>query len=218
MTMLLKHGQRLLFVGASNTDCGRAFPVGTAAAGLGTGFVSIVNALLVSTYGGMHIEVLNQGIGGNTVRDLKRRWQSDVLDLKPDFVVIMMPTNDVWRQIDSPNDPTAGVIEDEYAATVQWLVANTVPVVGSMILMMPFLIEKNMNDPFRAKMDQYGAIVKSIASKHNIPYVDIQAAIDELLIYKKSEELSADRVHPYLPGHAVLAKAILDALGFSWEH
>ena len=48
------------------------------------------------------IRVINMGVSGNTTRDLKARWQRDVLDLKPDWLSIMIGANDVWRQYDSP--------------------------------------------------------------------------------------------------------------------
>lgn len=42
--------------------------------------------------------VLNTGVAGNTVRDIHQRWQTDVPDLKPDYVSIMCGVNDVIRQ------------------------------------------------------------------------------------------------------------------------
>ncbi|WP_420819022.1 GDSL-type esterase/lipase family protein [Paenibacillus nanensis] len=48
------------------------------------------------------IRVVNMGISSNTVRDLKERWQTDVLDLKPDWLSIMTGINDVGRQYNRP--------------------------------------------------------------------------------------------------------------------
>ena len=62
----------------------------------------MVDALLGAVYPERMIRVINMGVSGNTTRDLKARWQTDVLDLKPDWLSIMIGANDVWRQYDSP--------------------------------------------------------------------------------------------------------------------
>ena len=100
--MKIGSGQTLLFQGDSITDAGRGRPVGEGTK-LGGGYPGQVNALLSASYPALKIQVLNAGISGNRVTDLQRRWQSDVLDLKPDWLSVMIGTNDVWRQFDRPN-------------------------------------------------------------------------------------------------------------------
>jgi len=80
--MLLPPNTRLLFIGDSITDCGRERPVGEGY-GLGNGYVSLLNALLNSTYPPHPVRIINVGVSGNTVRDLEARWQTDVLHLNP---------------------------------------------------------------------------------------------------------------------------------------
>ena len=65
------------------------------------------------------------GTSGHRVRDLKERWQTDVLDLKPDWLAIMIGTNDVWRQYDSPAMTEDHVYIDEYRATLEELIIQT---------------------------------------------------------------------------------------------
>jgi len=101
--MKIEPKTKLLMIGDSITDVGRARPIGEGRNDeLGKGYVSFVDALLNSVYPQAAIRVINMGISGNTVRDLKARWQTDVLNLKPDWLSIMIGINDVWRQFDSP--------------------------------------------------------------------------------------------------------------------
>lgn len=101
--MHIEPNSKLLMIGDSITDCGRGQPVGEAFKdGLGNGYVSLVNALLTSTYPAHRIRVMNTGTSGNTVLDLAERWQTDVLALRPDWLSVMIGINDVWRQFDSP--------------------------------------------------------------------------------------------------------------------
>ena len=132
----------------------------------------MVEALLGAVYTDQWIRVVNQGISGNTVRDLKARWQTDVLDLNPDWVSVMIGTNDVWRQFDSPRQTEIHVLIDEYEKTLDDLVLATLPKVKGMVLMTPFYIEPNRADAMRAAMDRYGAVVRKLAEKHRTVFVD----------------------------------------------
>ena len=37
----------------------------------------------------------NRGISGNTLRDLEKRWEEDVIGMKPDVLSVLVGTNDV---------------------------------------------------------------------------------------------------------------------------
>ena len=215
--MLLKPNSKLVMIGDSITDTGRAQPVGEGLFdALGRGYVSLVDALLGTVYPEHGIRVVNMGTGGHTVRDLDRRWQTDVLDLKPDWLSVMIGTNDVWRQFDSPRQPETHVGPDEYAQTLDALVSRTQPLVPNIVLMTPFYLEPNPADPMRRRMDGYGAVVKQMASKHGTLCVDTQAAFDRVLTAYYPATIAWDRVHPNQTGHMVLARAFLEAVDFQW--
>lgn len=214
--MLLEKGQKLLFIGDSITDCDRARPFGEGMNALGNGYVSLVDAFLQSSYPELGIRVVNKGISGNTVRDLKARWQEDVVDQAPDWLAIMIGINDVWRQFDLPFIPEAHVGEAEYEATLRELVSGIKPKVRGLVLMTPFYLEPDERDPMRAMMDRYGRIVKGIAAEAGARIVDTQAAFGRMLEHLYPAALAWDRVHPSRAGHLVLARAFLDAIGFDW--
>ncbi|HLK59562.1 MAG TPA: SGNH/GDSL hydrolase family protein [Chthonomonadaceae bacterium] len=215
--MKLEPGSKLVMIGDSITDCERARPVGEGLFGAqGKGYVSLVDALLGAVYPREAIRVVNMGTSGNTVRDLKARWQTDVLDLNPDWVSIMIGDNDVWRQFDLPRQPETHVYPEEYAATLEELVTQTLPKVKGLVLMTPFYIEPNPQDAMRAQMDRYGEIVRQLAQKHNTLFVDTQAAFHAALQHYYPATLGWDRVHPNHIGHMILARAFLQALSFVW--
>lgn len=205
-------------IGDSITDCGRAQPVGEGLFGaLGNGYVSMVEALLLSTYPELGIRVVNMGTSGNTVRDLANRWQSDVIDQKPDWLTIMIGTNDVWRQFDCPFQKELHVSPEEYRATLSRLVGQAKPMVKGLVLATPFYLEPNQTDQMRHRMDEYGAVVQDLAVKHGCIFVDMQAAFETVLSHYHSATFAWDRVHPTQAGHAVLAKAFLEAFGFNFH-
>jgi lysophospholipase L1-like esterase len=216
--MKLEQGAKLVMIGDSITDTGRKRPVGEGSnADIGNGYVAIVDAMLQTVYPELGIRVVNMGTSGNTVLDLKDRWDTDVLELKPDWLTIMIGINDVWRQFDMPFQKETHVGIETYERELRALVQRTKPQLEGLVLMTPFYIEPNPEDAMRARMDEYGAVVKRIAIEEGAIFVDTQAAFEPLLNHMYPAALCWDRVHPSMPGHMTLAKAFLDAIGFKWQ-
>lgn len=215
--MMIAAGSKVVFIGDSITDADRKRPVGE---GLfdpyGKGYVSMVEALLTSTYPERAIRVANVGTSGNTVKDLKARWQTDVLDLRPTHLSVMIGINDVWRQFDSPKLPEWHVLPDEYEIILGQLLDKTRPHVSKIILMTPFFIESNKADPMRKRMDEYATIARKLAKYADAVVVDVQAAFDEVLRHMHSCALAWDRIHPNQAGHMIIARSWLKAVGYQW--
>ncbi len=215
--MIIRPNSKLLMIGDSITDCDRARPIGESAdEGLGTGYVALIDGLINATCPEMHIRIINMGISGNMVRDLKARWRSDVLNLSPDWLSIMIGINDVWRHFDPLTQDEQQVSLDEYSSTLEELIRATLPMLKGLVLMTPYFIESNRGDPMRAMMDRYGAVVCDLASKYKMIFVDTQAAFDEVLKELQPSALAGDRVHPNQTGHLVLARAFLKTVGYIW--
>ncbi|MBB5326352.1 lysophospholipase L1-like esterase [Anoxybacillus tepidamans] len=216
--MRIGKNQKLLFIGDSITDCDRAKPEGEGLfEALGKGYVAYVDGLLQSVYPELGIRIVNKGISGNTVRDLKKRWQEDVIAQKPDWLSIMIGINDVWRQYDTPFMKEKHVCLDEYEETLRTLVIETKSLAKGIILMTPFYIEANEHDPMRRTMDQYGLVVRKIAEETGSLFVDTQSAFNKVLKFFYPAALAWDRVHPSAVGHMIIARAFLKVIGFDWE-
>lgn len=217
--MLIQPHSKLVFAGDSITDAGRTQPGPSEGLfdPMGRGYVTMVDSLLGACYPELHIRTVNVGVSGSTVRDLAARWQKDVTDLKPDWLSIMIGTNDVWRQFDSPTRKEGHVYPEEYEPTYSSLLDRSRKSLKGLVLMTPFYIEANMTDAMRIRMDEYGRIVRQLASKFDAVFVDTQAAFDKVLPHCYSAMLAWDRVHPNQTGHMVLAKAFLDGVGFAWK-
>lgn len=215
--MKIQSNSKLLMIGDSITDCGRARPIAEANGdALGNGYVSLVNACFTATLPQASIRVVNMGMSGNTVRDLSARWESDVMALNPDWLSIMIGINDVWRQFDSWMQRESHIGLEEYRQTLERLIQTTKPHLKGLVLMTPYFIEPNRADPMRAMMDEYGAVVCDLAARHGAILVDTQAAFDKALTEIHPMTLAADRVHPNLTGHMIIAQVFLKTVGYSW--
>ncbi|MFC4388799.1 SGNH/GDSL hydrolase family protein [Gracilibacillus marinus] len=215
--MKLDKGQKLLFIGDSVTDCDRAKPDGEGLfQALGNGYVSIVDAFLQSTYPELQIRVVNKGVSGNTVRDLKKRWEEDVICQQPDWLSIMIGINDVWRQFDSPFIKDHHVYIDEYENTLREIIESARKVTKQLVFLTPFYIEPNSQDPMRIKMDQYGDVIKRLAKEYDAILIDTQQAFQSVFTELYPAAIAWDRIHPNATGHTILAKAFLRAIDFDW--
>ena len=212
--MLLEKNDTLLFIGDSISDYERKRPVGEGLFNaLGHSYVACAGALLNCMYPELHLRVINMGVSGNQVRDLDARWQTDVMDLKPQWVSVLIGINDVWRQFDCPQMPETHVSLQEYEETYARLIERTLPQVKGMILMTPYYMEPNRQDPMRARMDEYGAVVRKLADKYHLTFVDLQAGWDRLFRHMHSTNIAWDRVHPNQTGCMYIAKQFLQAIG-----
>ena len=215
--MKIQDNSKLIFIGDSISDFERARPCGEGLfGGIGKSYVGLVDGLLRTTYPASHIRVINMGTSGNTTRDLKARWQTDVLDLHPDWLGILIGINDVWRQFDCPFMTEHHVGLEEYEANLTDLIEQTLPTLKGLILMTPYFMEPNRSDPMRARMDQYGAVVKRLAEKYGAILVDLQSAFDDYFRYYHPDSINWDRIHPDIVGHTLIAREILKQLDYQW--
>jgi lysophospholipase L1-like esterase len=105
---LLLHasGPRVLFIGDSITDgnwgnaCGMPKP--TAERSLwdmnhiyGSGYMYLCASHYQGDFPEKEYAFFNRGISGNTLRDLEKRWEEDVIGMKPDVLSVLVGTNDV---------------------------------------------------------------------------------------------------------------------------
>lgn len=202
-----------VMVGDSITACQRDV---SNPADLGTGYVSFVDGLLIACYPSRHIRVLNRGVPGDTVRELKKRWQTDVLELKPDWLSVCIGINDVWQQFDGAHEGQSHITLPEYARTLDALLTIARPILKGLVLLTPYFIQPR-GEPLRTRMDEYGAAVQQLAQRHQAIFVDTQSVFDHAVEQVPVETLTWDCAHLTIPGHMLLAWAVLQALGFEWS-
>lgn len=207
--MIFERGQKVLFIGDSITDTGRR----DLNAPYGNGYMSLVRAFVDARYPELALRWENRGIGGNTVRHLAERWEQDVVAERPDWLSVMIGINDVWRTFDSGGNGAVSI--DEYETTLRSLLQRAVDATGcKLIVAEPFDIDPDRNDPMRTMMDAYGRVARRIATEFGAISIHTQDAFDKALESTDWSTWAHDKIHPGLPGHAVIAAAYLRAIGF----
>jgi len=209
----LRDGQKLVFIGDSITDCGRRDVVPP----LGNGYVKFVADLIAIRYPSLSVTIVNKGISGNTVADLRERWHDDVLALKPDWVSVLIGINDVHRTL--RNEPTA-VPPDRYEQLYrECLVLTKERTNAQLVLMEPFYISTDTEtnswrtQVLRALTD-YRQIVRRLADEFGAIFVPLHDLFQEQLRYRPADTFCPEPVHPNSVGHLLIAHAWLAAMGW----
>jgi acyl-CoA thioesterase-1 len=187
----------IVFIGDSITDAERR----QTADGLGEGYVRELAAR--PELSGW--TVVNRGIGGNRVVDLRARWQEDLLDLAPDAVSIFVGINEVWRRFDS-DDPTS---DADFAAGYRALLdtLHGVPVA----LVEPYLLPKDEEQRgWLGELDGKLAVVRALAAEYGAALVPAHVLLTEA---GDAASLAPDGVHPNETGHRLLADTWLAHAG-----
>lgn len=208
--MIFEKGHRIVMTGDSITDAGRRQE---AYAPFGRGYMSLVQAFITARYPELDLEFINTGIGGDTTRHLKARWDEDVIAHRPDWLSVKIGINDVWRAYGAKAHEA--VPKDEYEANLRELLQRAVEETGcKLIVVEPYVIEKDQADPQLVQTREYGLIARKLADEFGAINVRTQEAFDAALQHSGSKDWADDRIHPNLAGHAVIAQAFLKAIGF----
>lgn len=206
--MLFQPQQKIVFVGDSITDAGRR-----EASPYGAGYVNQARSLLMARYPELALRFVNRGVSGDTTRHLLDRWDRDVIAEQPDWLVLMIGINDVWRAFGLY--PHECVPLPEYEAILHDLLKRCCSQTSArLILMEPYMIEPDRSVLIRRHMDWYGEVVRRLAGEYEAILVRTQGAFDRALHYTTPRDWSDDQIHPNSAGHAIIALELLRAVGF----
>lgn len=206
---MIKENSTILFQGDSITDAGRLYD--RSEADMGTGYPLKVKEFLATFFSEKNITVLNRGISGNRAIDLKSRWDVDCIDLKPDYVSILIGVNDTWRKYDSNNPTSAQEYEDNYRNILERTKQANPDC--QIIILEPFLIP---TDPQKAVW--YEDLVwkqqaaRRLAREFGAEFIPLDGVFASKCINADPSVWSGDGVHPTDAGHSFIARLWLDTL------
>ena len=165
--------------------------------------------------GGPSYELIGAGIGGNKVYDLYLRFQEDVLDKKPDVVVIYIGVNDVWHKQSSQTGSDPDKFLAFYTAMIKKLQASGIQV----IVCTPAVIGErtDFSNSLDGDLNRYSQMIRDLASKYGCRLVDLRKAFLEYNRVnnpdnKESGILTTDRVHLNPKGNQLLADLMFKGL------
>ena len=172
------------------------------------GYVDLIKKAL----GTENYEVIGAGIGGNKVYDLYLRMENDVLNKKPDLVVIYIGVNDVWHKQSS----RTGTDYDKFIGFYNALIKKIQDNGAKVVLCTPAVIgeKKGGANEMDADLDKYSGAIRDIAAKNNLPLCDLRKIFTDYNAQNNPDNkekgiLTSDGVHLNEKGNQTLADKLL---------
>lgn len=211
----LKKGDTILFQGDSITDARRDKNRKGAndPQALGFGYPQHAAGGLLDTHRTLDLKILNRGISGNKVPDLKARWQADALELKPAVLSILIGVNDIWHKLNGRYEGTAEIYRDGFRALLEET-KKSLPEV-QLVICEPFVLRCGaVNASWFPDFDKRRGYAQQVAEETGATWVPFQTMFDYAVsLGSKPEYWAADGVHPTIAGHALMAKTWRAVLG-----
>lgn len=196
----------ILFMGDSITDAGRCR---TDDHLLGNGYATMTAGKIGVGYPGAY-QCINRGISGNRSIDIYARINEDILDLKPDFISILMGVNDVWHGLEADNGVSPEVYRQTYSMLLE-KISQQLPQT-KVIIMEPYVQSGSGTnrylEQFREGVNICAKISKSMAEQYHAFFVPLQQMLDDFAAKTSNETVLLDGVHPTYVGHALISNAL----------
>ena len=205
----------ILFQGDSITDADRCK---TNDFNSGCGYATYIKAQLGFDYPGKYV-FYNRGVSGNRVIDMYARIVNDTLNLKPDYMSILIGVNDIWHGIDWANGTGLERYEKVYNMFIEEVKAE-LPDIKIMILE-PFVLRASATDntpeqpdrfeKFRTGVGEMAKAARRVAQKHGLSFVELQDKFDKACELEEPSYWLADGVHPTAMGYELMKREWLKA-------
>jgi lysophospholipase L1-like esterase len=165
-------------------------------------------------------QVINAGVGGNTSGQLLARIDKDVLNHKPDLVIMMVGTNDMLNS-------KKMVAYSEYTSNLKSLIKKIKSSGSELVLMSSipadsaYLFQRHNKKIFKEapnfKIDKVGDIIKDLTAENKVYYYDLNSEFKALNLPQHNRDVfiknlknsgKGDGVHPTSLGYRFIAQNV----------
>lgn len=198
--------KRILFQGDSITDANRSRKEEEFYC-TGHGYATLVAARISFEKPG-EFEFINRGVSGDRIPNILERRNRDIINLRPDYMSILIGVNDVWHELEASDGTSAPLYESLYDCVISESL-KAVPELKIAILE-PFVLQ-NANiegyyKEFRNGVEERAAAARRVADKYGLTFISLQAKLDEAAALSgDSAHWLRDGVHPTAAGHKLIA-------------
>lgn len=192
--------KRIVLIGDSITEWGRQGDPED----IGTGYVKLIHDYFVTTFPNQIFQFFNRGVGGDRITDLAARWQTDAIELQPDYISISIGINDVWRQLDRPDmdQVDSEQFEQLYVELLTQVKEKTN---AKIIIMEPTIIEEDVHAPGNNMLKIYVEMIHKVAEQFDAVIVPTHTAFINYLKADNGYKLTTDGVHMNPAGNMLMA-------------
>ena len=200
---------KILFQGDSITDAGRDR---NDFHDMGQGYAKFASAMIADSFPDAEFEFINLGISGNRSDNLIERTESDIVDVQPDIISILLGVNDVWHR--THPEVLFTVTDEQFEANYRAVLERIRNATSAKILMIePFLLYAPDKEYMREELGNIRAIVRKLAAEYADAFLPMSDVFEAALPSAPQPDFySADGVHPNAEGACFLAEHYLHAI------
>ena len=179
------------------------------------GYIDVLQNMIAANGAADKFELNGAGIGGNKIYDLYLRMDKDVLEKKPDVVVIWVGVNDVWHK----SSFGTGTDFDKFGGFYDAVVKKIQATGAKVIVVTPAAIgEKNdYSNAQDGDLNAYSSWIRKYAKNNGLGLVDLRTVFHEYSLANNPDNntkgiLTTDGVHLNEKGNALVAEQMWNAL------
>lgn len=179
------------------------------------GYIDVLQNMIAANGAADKFELNGAGIGGNKIYDLYLRMDKDVLEKKPDVVVIWVGVNDVWHK----SSFGTGTDFDKFGGFYDAVVKKIQATGAKVIVVTPAAIgEKNdYSNAQDGDLNAYSSWIRKYAKNNGLGLVDLRTVFHEYSLANNPDNnakgiLTTDGVHLNEKGNALVAEQMWKAL------
>lgn len=162
---------------------------------------------------GLKIKVKNKGICGDTTGGMLSRFGQDVIDEKPEYVLIMGGSNDLASQLPETiiYSNLATMVYQAYHYRIQ-------PIIGIPMLIIPSMAKQHLNlagnlKEINKKLVLLRNWILYFGHKQQTEVIDFFNGFYDPVNKKGKEDLYIDGIHPTIEGNKQMAQKVIEIMG-----
>ena len=196
---------KVLFQGDSITDAGRNREDYY---DLGPGYPSMVAEILKEYYPEVNFEFINRAISAEQTKDVLKRVQSDIIDLDPDVMIILLGINDTWHHIEDGN----WVPNEKYESNYEQILLAAKSVGAKIVMLEQYALPTETTEPFHYDLENKIRVTRKLARKYADCFVPLDGLFASALVSEDSLYWTQEGIHPTKDGHTLIADYCSDAI------
>jgi len=196
---------KILFQGDSITDAGRDR---SDCHELGNGYPKYTAEILKNAYPEINFEFVNLAISAEQTKDVLKRVQTDVIDVEPDIVTILLGVNDTWHHVEDKNWVPNELFESNYRGILEAVKKTE----AKLVVLEQYVLPAPGTEGFHPDIDAKIQITRKLAREYADAFVPLDGLFASACLTEDALFWTMEGVHPTEDGHILIADYLTDAL------
>ncbi len=181
--------------------------------GLGCGYAFLLASDIEKNRKG-EIKFINRGKSGDRITDIYARIKEDIINLKPDYISILIGVNDVSHELTQG----CGVAPQKFKKIYTMLIEEIKEALPDIkiIILEPFVLKGSATnelwEQFNCEVRKLAEVSKQVAEQFSLKFVPLQAEFDEAASDGDTRYWSVDGIHPTSAGHQIIKEELQKAI------